>query len=278
MGFSRNITLTFGVVNEAVKLTGAVAKDDSTSLKNLCVGQGTEHAPTPINSVYQCPSCGPITDRSTLKKGRPSGDGFAVVNQEDIAQLRADTSKQYKEEVSLTAHPADQVLNGTTDTGKRYYLEPAGGTGKRYAIIRDLIEAHPQYAFVAQYTVSSRVGMYIARVHDGVIVLEGVEEAQLLPAPHVEAEADKAMYEMLTQLVGGLVSDFDSSTYADTYTEQLRDMIDAADVLEPGATPSATTSKAKTSSDDALMAALEAQLEATKAAKAPAKKRTRKAS
>lgn len=282
MGFSRKgITLSLGLISEQVKLTGAVDKSSGDEqLKTLCVGMdGTEHAPSAISSKYHCPTCGDIHDRTQLKKGRPSGDGFVVVNPEDLNELKADTSEQFKKEVSLTAHPAEQVLNGTVSGDKRYYLQPEAA-GQRFAVIRSLIADNPQYAFLAQYTVSARVSTYMARVEGDAILLEERTPAALLPAPQIEAEPNEAMLEMAEQLLGTLVTDFDASNYADTYTERLREMLDAAEVTEGDTTTPVVAAAPKQSKDDALMAALEAQL---KAAKSKPKKRastarTRKAS
>jgi non-homologous end joining protein Ku len=260
--FSRkDISLSFGLVTETVRLTGAINKDAALSLKSLCVGQGTaEHAATPISSVYQCPSCGPITDRESLVKGHDTGDGWAIVTGDDIKELKADTSEQFKKKIALTAHPADQVLNSTQSGSKVYYLEPQAA-GDRFAIIRDLIANHPQYAFVAQYTVTSNVATYVARVSGTAIVLEERVQLDLNDAPVVEGETNKPMYDMAAQLLGQMVVDFDASTYADTYTERLREMLDAANVVEGAEAPEGSKPRKK-ASDDELMAALQAQLEA----------------
>lgn len=264
--FSRkDITLSFGLVTETVRLSQALDKTTEEPLKSLCIGQGdADHAATPITSVYQCPSCGPIIDRGTLKKGRESGNGWAVVDQEDIAALKKDTSDQFKKSIALTAHPVDQVLNKTQPTGKLYYLEPQNA-GERFAIIRDLIAKHPQYAFVAQYTVSSRVSTYVARAEGEAIILEARAEVSLLAAPEVEGTANPAMYEMAEQLLGGMVTDFDADTYADTYTTKLAEMLDAADVVEGADTPEGSKVH-KSSTDDDLLAGLAQQLAAVKQA------------
>lgn len=264
--FSRkDISLSFGLVTETVRLTGAIDKSSDTSLKSLCTGQGTaEHAATPINSVYTCPTCGPVLDRDSLVKGAPQGEGWAVVAAEDLKELKEDTSAKFKKSIALTAHPIDQVLNNTQSGEKIYYLEPQKA-GERFVIIRDLIANHPQYAFVAQYTVTSNVATYVARVSGDAIVLEERVQQSLLPAPEVEAETNKPMYDMAAQLLGQMVADFDLATYADTYTERLREMIESAAVVEGAEAPEGSTTPRKKASDDELMAQLQEQLAAAQA-------------
>lgn len=278
--FSRKgLTLSLGLVSETVRLTGAIDNSTKQDLKSICVGaEKQEHPATAIKSQYVCETCGPIINRDTLLKGRPSGDGWAVVAPEEVKQLRDATGAEFKKTVALTAHPADQVLTSTVATGSLYYLEP-DSSGDRFAIIRDLIADNPQYAFVAQYTVSSRVAMYVAHVKGDAIMLEQRQAmTNVKQPPQIEAEANQAMLQMAEQLLGQMVNDFDPISYADTYTSQLAEMLSNADVVEGAPTAEGDTKTHKKSSDDDLMAALAAELAQAKPKKKASTTRRRKAS
>lgn len=270
----KGITLSFGLISETVRLTGAIDKSAEVSLNTVCVGteQGTDHAPVGIKSQYVCTECGPISDRSTLRKGRKVGSGFQLVDTDQIKEVKSQTADTFKGKVALTAHPAEQVLTSTVGTGSFYYLSPEGA-GDRYAIIRDLIDQHPELSFVAQYTVSSRVSMYVAHVRDGAIMLESREgSGKVKDAPDVSGESNQAMLGMAEQLLDQLVVDFDAATYADTYTEKLQAMLEASQVVEALPTEGEAPAAAAVS-DEELMAKLAEMLPQKKPAKRAAARR-----
>lgn len=254
----KDIVLTFGLINATVRLTGAVEADTTPRLNTLCVGteKGAEHPPVAVKQQYTCATCGPLTDKAVLKKGKPAGDGFVLVDAEQVANVRSESGDAYKKQVKFTAHPAGQVLDGTAPNGTLYYLAPqTAGASEAYGLLRDLIAAHPEVAFVALYTVSSRVGMYVARVHDGAIVLEGRHRgSDLKAAPQIETEANEALFGMAEQFLTTMVTEFDADTYADSYTARLAEMLNMATPV--AGLPSEET--APKSID--LMAALQAEL------------------
>jgi non-homologous end joining protein Ku len=260
----KGLTLAFGLISTQVRLTGAVEKDTTPRLNTLCVGaeKNAEHPPVAVKSGYTCSSCGPLADKAVLKKGRPSGDGYVVVEAEDISTARAESGAEYKKKIQFTAHPADAVLDNTAPNGTLYYLAPEGA-GEAYSLLRDLIAKHPEISFVALYTVSSRVGMYVARVHDNAIVLEGrYREAEFKAAPEFDdAEVNEQLFTMAQDFLEGMVVDFDAKSYVDSYAEKIKAMLDMA-------TPVAglTSEAPATSAPVDLMAALQAEIASKKAA------------
>jgi len=259
--FSRKgITVAFGLISTQVRLTGAVEKETTPRLNTLCVGaeSGTEHPPVAIKTSYVCDQCGLLHDKTVLKKGRPAGDGFVIVEATDIEQTRAETGAEFKKTVKFTAHPAEDVLDGTAPNGTLYYLSPESG-GDTYALLRDLIEKHPEVAFVALYTVSSRVGMYVARIHNGAIVLEGRHrESELKSAPEIpDADVNTELFDMAEMFLSKMVTEFEAESYADQYTEKIRSMLDVATPVA-GLPSDADAAPASTAD---LMAALQAELD-----------------
>jgi non-homologous end joining protein Ku len=254
----KGLTLAFGLISTQVRLTGAVEKDTTPRLNTLCVGneKGSAHAPRPVKQGYTCEDCGPLQDKTVLKKGQPAGDGYVIVDAEKVAEARTETGAEFKKSIKFTAHKATDVIDGTAPNGTLYYLAPEAG-GDAYTLLRDLIVKHPEVAFVALYTVSSRVGMYVARVHDDTIVLEGrYRESELKAAPEFDqAPVNEQLYGMAEQFLDGMVTDFDADTYADGYTERIKQMLDAT---TPVAAASDGSESAGTGVD--LMAALQAEL------------------
>jgi non-homologous end joining protein Ku len=254
----KGLSLAFGLISTQVRLTGAVEKDTTPRLNTLCVGdeKNTAHAPRAIKTGYVCEDCGPLTDKTVLKKGRPAGDGYVIVDAEEVTKARDETGAEYKKSIKFTAHKASEVIDGTAPNGTLYYLAPEAG-GDAYTLLRDLIANHPEVAFVALYTVSSRVGMYVARVHDGTIVLEGrYRESELKAAPEFdESPVNEQLYGMAEQFLDGMVTEFDADSYADSYTARIKEMLDATTPV------AAATSEADSGGAGVdLMAALQAEL------------------
>lgn len=254
----KGLTLAFGLISTQVRLTGAVEKDTTPRLNTLCVGdeKGSAHAPRPIKQGYTCEDCGPLTDKTVLKKGKPAGDGYVIVDAEEVTKARTDTGAEFKKSIKFTAHKAADVIEGTAPNGTLYYLAPEG-SADAYSLLRDLIAKHPEVAFVALYTVSSRVGMYVARVHGDAIVLEGrYRESELKAAPDFDqAPVNEQLYGMAEQFLDGMVTDFNADEYADKYTERINAMLEAS---TPVAAAAMETESGGVGVD--LMAALQAEL------------------
>jgi non-homologous end joining protein Ku len=229
--WSRNITLTFGLISEAgVKLTNAIdtAAEKATQLHNVC---DNNHPPSRVKQSTACPVC-KNDDRATFKKAHVEGDVFTLVDADAVAELRKNAVPEtLKKNVALTAHPVESVLTTTKSSGSMYYLAPGDKSdGGRYALIRDLIEARPDLAFVAEWCPVSRASMFVAHVRDGAIVLEGREAAGHVRAtPTIVATSDTTMLGMAEQMVDALVTDFDATTYEDTYATQLAEMLASAE-------------------------------------------------
>jgi len=254
----KGLTLAFGLISTQVRLTGAVEKDTTPRLNTLCVGaeKGTDHAPAPIKQANTCAECGLLEDKTVLKKGRPAGDGYVIVDAEEVAKARTETGAEFKKSIKFTAHKAGDVIDGTAPNGTLYYLAPESG-GDAYTLLRDLITKHPEVAFVALYTVTSRVGMYVARVHDDTIVLEGrYRESELKAAPEFdESPVNEQLYGMAEQFLDSMVTEFDADSYADSYTARINEMLDASTPV------AAATSEADSGGAGVdLMAALQAEL------------------
>lgn len=255
----KGLTLAFGLISTQVRLTGAVEKETTPRLNTLCVGteKGTDHAPVAIKMASTCAQCGPLEDKSVLKKGRPAGDGFVIADAEAVAEARDSSGAEFKKSIKFTAHPAGEVIGGTAPNGSLYYLAPEGQSDA-YTLMKDLIGAHPEVAFVALYTVTSRVGMYVARVHSDAIVLEGrYRESELKVAPEFDqGPANPQLFSMAEQFLETMVTDFDAEQYVDGYAEAIKTMLDVGTPVAGLATGEDTSP----STGIDLMAALQAEM------------------
>ena len=132
MAFSRKgLVLSLGPVTTTVRLQQGKRDEKTIKFKQVCCGQGTDengnersHDPTPIANVPTCPTCGTV-NRSGLLKGQPQGDGYVVVTQEEVAEVREENA-DFKTKIVLAMHPDDQVRSLTVAGDKMYYLTPEG--------------------------------------------------------------------------------------------------------------------------------------------------------
>lgn len=255
--FSRkDIALTLGLVSTTVRLTAATPTKKRESLKMLCVGTDeAPHGPTPVRQQWHCDSCGGEVDRDNLKRGQAQGDAWLVVDQSEVAEARAVTA-DYKKKIVLVPHPIAEVLANTRSGDKVYYLQPQGD-GSVYALIREAIETHPELAFTALYTPTSRASMFQLTVRGHVIMLEErVADADAyLPLPEFEARADPAFSELLDQAVNSMVAPFDPATYEDAYEHAIEALLASKQPATSGETV-ATPVKTPAAGNEALLAAL----------------------
>lgn len=260
---AKGVSLSLGLIGGATVRVEA-AKERPESFTQLCVGQnGATHAPSRISLVSTCATCGAITDKSTLKKGRASGDGYIVVEQEEIKQLKETHDAAFKKTISLTPYPSEQVFGSTAQGDKLYYLVPESGND-RYALLATLIEQHPEYAFCLMWTARSRATMYVARVTDGVICLEErVHEANLKPRPVVDGAPDAALLAMADQVLPQMVQDFDPTTYEDGYLAALNALLASREATTGDNVPTTASQPSVAENANAeLLAALAAMVKA----------------
>ena len=268
----RKVTLAFSVVSVPARLNKAV--DDPVSLKTLCVGQAglDAHDPLPITMPRTCTTCGPITNPNMLVKGVPTDSGFAVVSADDVKEARADTSAQFKGTMNLVPHDAEAFYAATGQGTSLQYVEPEDEkSAKHYHSLAAMIEAHPEYAFATLFTPVSRAALFVARVREGVIVMEErVFNERLRPMPVIAGEADQAYVDVFETLLPTLVAPVDKDTYTDDYTKALAKIAESASdvVTVAGASGPAPT----VVGDDDLLA----KLKELAAGSAPAKPKAKK--
>jgi DNA end-binding protein Ku len=119
---------------------------------------------------------------------------------------------------------------------KTYYLEPDSRSPKAYVLLRETLAKTDRLAIV-QFTLRQKTRLGVLRVHDDVILLQG-----LLWGDEVRAADFKALdtsvkvsaneLKMSSSLVESMSTDFDPDRYTDSYQEELQQLIDAK--LEAG--------------------------------------------
>lgn len=266
------VQLKLGIISAPVRVESATTS--TTAAKQICVGSesGNAHAPSTIRLQTTCPECGPITNASTLKRGRPVGDAFAIVEPAEIAALATVEAAQYKKTITLGAHPRDAFELETQRSDKLYYLVP-DGQNDMYLLILELVKANPDLTFCGLWTPRSAASLFQLRTYErsGVtaLVLESRIAADALkPVPQVVGAFNPELLAIALQVVPSLVKPLDMSAYDNGYAAKLDALFAAHAPVGALATPNAPTG-APTLSNAELLAALKASV----VVKAPARKR-----
>lgn len=237
MAYRKGLVLSFGLVNVIVSIDGAVSREDS--LTTVCCGPngGTPHAPTQIRQERRCATCGTVA-YADLKKARLVGNDFQVIEQQEVATVRDAALGATKKMLTLTVHDATEVSSSTLQGESVYYVTPDGAPQiGAYSLLLDAVVRHPEYAFITQYTPTSRASMWQLRAFNGSLVIEQrVWPENVRTAPEVNAiEPDPTLRAQLDQVVASMVKPFDVTEYRDQYATALAAAL-AAKELEAGVT------------------------------------------
>lgn len=260
----RKVPLKLGLISVTVKVATAI--EDATPRFNTVCDQG--HAPNKIKQRLECPTC-QSSERSAFKKGVEQDDGTMVVlNAEDVTKA-AEVPEDIKSSITLTTHPADDLVGTTVVGGKVYFLEPEKGNHDTYALMAKLVEQRQDVAMLSSFAIRGKPSLYRLGTLDGALTLTEIAWPESVrPAPRHQGTVDEAMLGMAAQFVDTLVAPFDPKDYSDTRSKQLSDFLAKQESVVSGDADAVVAS----SSDD-LMAALSAAVGPKKATR---KKTTRK--
>ena len=265
-------SISFGLVNVPVKAYTAVREhqvhfhqlDKKTGSRiryeKVAEKSGKEVASDDIEMAYE------------IRKGR-----YVTFEKSELEELRPASTKTIDVQDFVALADIDPIYYDRT-----YWLAPDGDpANKAYALLLAAMEDRER---VGIGSVVMRNKQYLAAIRplDGALAMstmrfadEVVDRKDFGELPQRRTKPEAKELRLATQIVDSLESDWKPERYHDTYTEQLRDIIERKDkgkdvVVEDEA------------ADDSgevldLMAALEASVSKAKAARAKSKSSTSKA-
>jgi non-homologous end joining protein Ku len=231
------------------------------------------HDPVKVNRVYQCPECQSDTD---FVKGREVDGTLVLVDSEAVKATNAD--EDVKQQMVVTAHPLEEVLQYTVPGSMVYYIAPSKAKAIKgfnqseldegYAILSLLVRANPGKALVTVFAPSTKPSMFrFAPVGDQITLSQLEWPENLREAPELPVVELDAVYGELAPNLP--VQEFDPTLYRDDQKAAREELVAAAmrgEVTVTEAAPAAPTMSGP-SALDAFKAALTAP-----APKAPRKR------
>jgi len=256
--------ISFGLVTIPVNLYSAVERSETLSFHLLHKKDNSR-----IENKRFCKEEGVEVPWGEVVKGYEYAKGeYVVVTDEDFARARVPATQTFDVRAFV---PASEVEDLYFD--EPYYLAPNGRAAvKAYALIRDALRDTGR---LGVGTVVLRMREHLAAIEPAgnALVLSTMRFAhEIRPAKDLDLPKagdgwSKKEMDLARQLIDTLASKWDPTQFRDTYTEVLREVIEAKVEGKHVALPGAPR-RPKVAS---LMKALQASLKDGGARKAPAK-------
>jgi DNA end-binding protein Ku len=267
--------VSFGLVNVPVKAFTAV-RDHDVHFHQLEKDTGAR-----IGYEKVSKKTGEPVDKDDIELGYEVGKGrYVTFDPDEVAELRPSSTRAIDVSDFVELDAIDPIYYERT-----YWLAPDGEAAER--AYRLLLAAMEDRGRVGIGSVVMRNKQYLAAIRpvDGVLAMstmrfadEVVPRADVDELPAKRSKPDAKELRLATQIVESLASEWDPSRYEDTYTEELRDLIERKERGEEITVEEAEPEGSKVLD---LMAALQASVDAAKAgkpaAKRPAAKKKKKA-
>ena len=265
-------TLGFGLVNIGVELLSA-STSDSLDLDML---DKRDHARIGYQKINK--NTGAVVDPSDIVKGFAVEKGQYVILEE--ADFKAASPRKTQSIDILGFIPQSSVPRIFYDTP--YYVTPAKGADRAFALLRDTLAGSDQLA-LAQVVIHTRQHMAAVYAHEHAMVVQllryasdlktpddaGVREVPALPRNTASKE-----FAMAQQLVSSMLMEWEPDAFRDTYRSDIMQLIQQRATTGSTSSPESLVGSKPTKVLD-LVAALRQSLEPggrTARRAAPAKK------
>jgi DNA end-binding protein Ku len=247
-------SISFGLINIPVKLFSGADSTDGIDLHMLHVKDNS-----PIRYAKICREEDKEVPYEEVIKGYEYAKGeYVVVTDEDFAA--ADVKKTTTIDI---VEFADENQIDVRYLERPYYLEPAKGGEKAYALLREALRQKNRLA-VATFVLRRREHLALVKPVGQALVLNQMRYPADLRSPGGLKLPPKSAFtereqDMASKLIDQLTHPFIAEDFHDTYTEELQTRIAAKVAGKPA--PKSHEAKALPTKD--LMAALKASLAAS---------------
>ena len=258
---------SIGLGMVSVPVSASKATDDPSSgiaMNLLHADCKTQH-----QQKKWCPKCEKELTQAELVKGYKEGDGFIVLTQDEIDNIKPESSHTINIDSVVDASAIDDLYFANP-----YYLAPqAAGLGKPFAIVREALRGKVAIGVWTNYGRDHLVGirpkgnglvMHVLRQKGEVRPIEETGGLSFAEGIEINPKELKLAQALIAQYEG----EFDPNLYEDSYKKELLALIDAKRSGQEIAAPAPRQERPALD----FMAALEKSLAAGK----PQKKRQAK--
>jgi DNA end-binding protein Ku len=252
-------SISFGLLNVPVRLYSAVARrnialreirdSDGARIKHRRVAEGTDEE-VPYENIVKAYEITP--------------GQYVPLSRDEMSALAPEKTRAIEVLDFVDLDEIDPIYFDSP-----YYLGPADGAEKAYALLAKAMEASGKVA-IARFVFRNKEHLAAIRTSDGVLTLTTMRFAdEVVPASELEdvipekaPKVAKREQEMAEQLIESLSTSFDPGAYRDEYREQLLALIEQKAEGKEVVAPEAEAPKPTRAPD--LMAALEESIAAVK--------------
>lgn len=211
--------ISFGLVNIPVKLYSG------TDEHGLDFNMLHEEDLSPIKYVRVCRADGEEVPYDEIVKGYEYRKGdYVILTDQDFEKANLKKTKAIDIYDFVPESEIESVY-----FEKPYYLEPAVGAEKPYALLRQALEKSGKVG-IAKYVIRNREHLGAIKPRENLIILEQlrfqgeIRDHQELKLPGEIAEASEL--KIALALIDQLSSHFDPSQYKDTYVTEVKEIIE----------------------------------------------------
>lgn len=213
--------VSFGLVHIPIRLYTATKREDVSfnQLHGVCGSR--------IRYKRFCPHCNVEVEQSDIVRGYEyNKDNYVLVSDDELEQLPTAATKTIEIRQFVRLDEIDPVFFDTT-----YYMEPAEGGNKAYALLREALLTTGRIA-IASIVLRTKSSLCALRaVGDGVLVMETMFYPKEIRSPealsglgsHPPLRDDELA--LAVQLIDSLSKPFAPSEYVDEYREALLELI-----------------------------------------------------
>lgn len=244
--------ISFGLVNIPVKLYSATGEN------KLDFDMLHEEDLSPIRYARVCRADGKEIPYQEIVKGYEYAKGdYVVLTDEDFKKANARKTKT----IDIVDFVKEDEIN-VVYFEKPYFLEPSKGAEKAYALLREALKKSKKTA-IAKFVLRNREHLAAVKPEENVLILDQMRfQTELrspneLNLPKVDI-AERREIDMALALIDQLSEPFKPEDYKDTYTAELRRVIDEK---SKGKTPSQKEEEPVPTRVPDLMEVLRASLE-----------------
>ena len=221
----RNIwrgAISFGLVNVPIKLYTAIED------RNIHFSLLHSACQTPIKYHQRCPNCEKDLNKEEIIRGYEYEKGrFVIIQDEDLEGIAAEKSK--------TIDIIDFVNLAEIDPiyfHRSYFLAPAEGGQKAYALLRQAMENTSRIA-IARVVIRAKESLAAIRVYKQGLIMETIyypeeiRSIELVPELQTEVSLKEKELDMAESLIASLTTQFEPEKYTNEYRQAVRELIEA---------------------------------------------------